>query len=116
MQFSFAKCGGIIDWFEHTLSKQELILKTLEANIDKTFNEISSDFSECEEQIKEVIFKQEKEYPHTIRYFSVPNFDQLAFDVYAVAKIDNNGSTYIFGSDERVIDAMSPDGWNTLYI
>jgi len=98
---------GIIDFFELTFDKKELAIRLTNDDIFLADDE-GNTFENCysldkmnsiekiEEQIREIVFKEEKEYPHTIRYFAIPNPNYCDFDIGAVAKVSNNGSTYIF--------------------
>lgn len=96
---------GIIDFFELTMSSDELKRK-----VDSRNNEMigcsfdMDDVDICIEKIKEIIYSETHENPHTVRFFSIPNFDYGSFDIGCVAKIDNNGSTYIFANDSKFIE------------
>lgn len=96
---------GIIDFFELTMSSDELKKK-----IDPKTNEMvgcsfnMNDVDVCVEKIKEIIYSETHEKPHIVRFFSIPNFDYNNFDIGCVAKIDNNGSTYIFANDRKFIE------------
>ncbi|PPK45262.1 hypothetical protein [Clostridium algidicarnis] len=111
-------CVGIIDFFELTMDRTEVAIKLTDNSkhsFDNEVNVIGSSYSvdimsrleKVEERVREIIFENEKEYPNTIRYFPIPNLDYCDFDVCVVAKISNNGSTYIFSPNERYLQYMS---------
>ncbi len=95
---------GIIDSFELAMSPDELKRKIDPKNdfiLGCEFN--MNDVDDCVEKIKAIIYNETREEPHTIKFFSIPNFDYGNFDIGCVAKISNNGSTYIFVNDEKYI-------------
>ncbi len=116
MAYSCAIHGGAIDWFQYALTEQEVIEKSrtyiLEntQRLDKTPEDFAAELAEelkrSAIQIRNIILKQEQEEPHTIRYFGVPNFQKGNFDLYAVAKTGNEGSTYVFGNDQSIVEAL----------
>lgn len=114
---------GIIDFFELTMDKTELAIRLSKIGesgapvFDNEGNLVEESYSVAkmkkiegvEEEIREIIYKVAKEYPHTIRFFPVPNPDYNAFDVCVVAKIDNNGSTYIFAPDKNYLESINDE-------
>lgn len=96
---------GIIDFFELAMSPDELKRKIDPKNnymVGCEFN--INDVDVCVKKIKEIIYSETHEEPHTIKFFSIPNFDYNNFDIGCVAKISNNGSTYIFVNDKKYIE------------
>lgn len=111
----YFQCIGIIDYFKLSMNKKELILKFMDKedfmdSDEYNLNILSSFIKEVEDtenKVKEMIFKKEKEHPHTIRYFAMPNPGCCDFDIYVIAKISNNGSTYVFAPNEKYLEEMS---------
>lgn len=119
MPYKFAKNGGIIDWFDLAMTATDLISKARAAEGTDAYGPLRAKTFEDQieraiQQIKTVLFDRESEYPHTIRFFTIPNFDTLNFDVYAIAKVNNNGITYVFGNDRGLIDSIASDGETTI--
>lgn len=105
-------CSGIIDFFCFTLTKEEVKKNYVYeiAFTSPTYEEIiefEEKLDKLEKDIINTIYKEQKEYPYIIRYFGLPNFDQLKVELCAVAKISNNGSTYIFSEDKSFIERYS---------
>lgn len=105
----YCTCKGIIDHFLG-FDKDQAI-----RNIVDNYYEFSGESGE--EQIEnaknytyrfnEIISKTlnyiEHEEPHTIKYFPFPNYNECSMEWCAVAKISNNGSTYIFSKNKSLI-------------
>jgi len=102
-----------------SLSKEELITKLKEEALEYE-GENSTDKSQyvdiCEDTIIRVVEKVSGEKPHTIRYFTIPDVDAFNFTIGCVAKIDNNGTTYIFLNDHNVLENMNSDGFGEIKI
>jgi len=107
--------NGPIDYFYFTLTKEEAckneILNTVYTCGSSPNHEevraLEEQYDALEDKINETIFRLEKERPHTIRYFGLPNFDQCRFELCAVAKISNNGTTYLFSTDKSFTERYS---------
>lgn len=97
---------GIIDDFGLSMTPEELKGKLFDPNINYMgmcgFD--VEDVDICLEKVKEIVYSKSDEEPHTIRFFSIPNFNNFSFDIGCVAKIDNNGCTYIFAKDKKFIE------------
>lgn len=107
--------GGIVDYFNFTLSKEEVYKsyvfnsRFLAPSIGD-INNFEKELNKLEEKIKQTIFKEEKECPIIIRYFGVPNFNYSEVELCAIAKVDNNGSTYAFSENKEFLEICS-DGY-----
>lgn len=92
---------GIIDFFGFTMTISEVIQKIEESTSFRKEVLIG-----CEKEIKEFIKEISGEYPHTIRFFPIPDFSYGTFNLGCVAKIDNNGSTYILCGNREYFTAV----------
>ena len=103
-EFRYHKELGIIDWFFGTLTKDELIKAYKEDFEASGLSAFVKEMDEKELGIISTIQAEENEAPHTIRYFVIPDFSGFIMEVSAVAKISNNGSTYLFTDNEQLMD------------
>lgn len=92
---------GIIDFFECTMTLNEAINKL---NGHDLYDEET--LRGCGNDIKEFINSISGEYPHTIRFFAIPDLNYGMFKLACVAKIQNNGSTYILCDNEEYFDGF----------
>ena len=101
-----------IDWWGLSMTKEELIDK------------LNDEFKELEEVgmpssgnravyveladtiVRKVVLGESGEKPHTVRYFAVPN-DACAFSIGCAAKIYNNGTTYIFANNPKLLETIA---------
>ena len=99
---------GIIDIFNLTMTASELKQKINESESPYTnyIDFTSEDIDACINEITKIINDDTGESPHTIRFFAIPNFSYSTFDLGCVAKIDNNGSTFIFASNKQYFNAF----------
>lgn len=108
-----------IDFWALSMSKEELIVKLREEALEYE-GENSIDKTQyvnvCEDAIIGVVEKESGERPHTIRYFTVPDVESFDFTIGCVAKIDNNGTTYIFLNDCNVLKSMNPNGFGDIKV
>lgn len=93
-----------IDLFDGTMTTMEVV------------NKYSGEYTEdimngCENEVKEFINEISKEYPHTIRFFPIPDLVYGNFKLGCVAKIENNGSTYILCGNREYISAIDEPGY-----
>lgn len=103
-----------IDFFKLSMDRNELLIKlsSQEDYIEKEKGVLvkkANELDELEKRIDDIIYKNEQEHPHTIRYFAIPDFDYAMFRVGVVAKISNNGTTYVFAHDKGIIEAFNQD-------
>ena len=95
----YAEMGGIIDFFQFTMTTNEVIEKG-EASYSKEI------MIGCEHEVKEFINEISGEYPQIIKFFAIPDFIYGVFNLGCIAKIDNNGSTYILCGNKDYFDAV----------
>ena len=103
IKFNYYGTIGIIDWWSLSMTKSEVISKLGEYLGSVPYNEVAEIFEKAEKFIIETMISGEGEKPHTIRYFTVPS--DGGFDVCAVAKISNNGTTVCFVCESDVLVA-----------
>lgn len=89
--------GGILDDFDLYYSLEEICDK---------YPKRKNEFIIKEGQINRIMQKEVGEKPHTIKFFALPNFNDCSMDIYAVAKIWNNGTTFMFGDNSVILDAF----------
>ncbi|KOA18323.1 hypothetical protein CLHOM_32200 [Clostridium homopropionicum DSM 5847] len=92
---------GIIDYFEFTMTTNEVIKKIAD---DPSYSK--EIIMGCEREVKEFINENSGEYPHTVRFFAIPDFSYGTFNLGCVAKISNNGSTYILCGNREYFSAV----------
>lgn len=95
---------GIIDFFGITFSPEELKNKIDIEDCETIGNILTSeDIDICVDEIRRIIHLETKEEPHTIQFFAIPNPSYNTFDIGCVAKIMNNGSTYMFSNNKEYL-------------
>jgi len=105
--YSYMVVGGPIDVFNGCMSANELI-QTIEPGSfiegipsnDEEFrsyaeNELRN-IREIEKFVTQVINKEHGESPQTIKFFALPLLNDFITDICCIAKIGNNGTTFIF--------------------
>lgn len=120
MPFQYARFGGILEWFDFTMTAQDIIGK---AAYDSMTNTVDPDGAKAVAehlllgiaQIQDVIFNQTREQPTLIRFFSLPNFEAGKFSLCAAAKIAN-GVSYLFGNNQEVLRFLAPDGYDLKHL
>jgi hypothetical protein len=65
--------------------------------------------------INEVVFNRSKEQPHTAKHFYSPNFECFDTDFCVIAKIYENGTTYIFTNNKHFADFICREGNGEIY-
>lgn len=108
-KFKYMLEGAILDYFPLTIDSNSLkglltrdflgySYNTTQANelVDGLVNQINSE-----------IYKKSKEEPLKIRFFSIPDFDYMTMQVCAVAKIDNDGTTFVFSNNYEFLESLS---------
>jgi hypothetical protein len=117
MRYRYIAEGGMIDFFNLAFTHDEIVSKVINHEDSNSADSCGLDRKDCSEssideaieQIIDLVYKKEHEYPVIIRFFTLPNFEYLRMDIYAVAKIDNNRPTFIFGNDRNIIKALAPE-------
>jgi len=103
--FKYVIEGSPIDYFYTTLSKEDLI---------KAYNNGYDCSREFEENLNanygfivSTVERLGKEKPYTVRYFSIPRYGWCDMEICALAKIDNNGTTYMFTNNREFAQFIS---------
>jgi len=108
--FKYLIEGSPIDFLFSTFSKKQLI-ESYREEASKYGIESRDEFIGALESNHEFItstvehFSGEK--PHTIRYFSIPRYDYCDMEICALAKIQNNGTTFMFTDNIEFADFIS---------
>lgn len=110
MQLRYYADVGIFDFFELTIDADELKKRAVpEEEFENKDRELSygftsKDVDNCIEAVKKIVLQESGEYPHTIRFFAMPIIENENFYLGCVAKITNNGTTYIFSKDKGIFN------------
>lgn len=120
MPFQYARFGGIIDWFDFTMTGQEIIGKAACDSITQAIDPrgagaVAEQIRLSVEQVRDLIYNQTREYPQIVRFFSLPNFKAGKFNLFAVAATANR-ATYLFGNDREMLKVLAPDGYELQYL
>jgi hypothetical protein len=109
ISFKYAVEGSPIDWFYSTLSKPQLIEanRTESAEFATTDNEFQKTVEKNYRFIEDTVLRLSGEKPHTIKYFSIPDYETCDMEICALAKISNNGTTYTFTNNKQFADFLS---------
>lgn len=106
---------GIIDLFGLSLSKEEL-KERIEFDFHDTYGSArhsfyeeinTSDIDDMIDEIKNIIKADSGENPIIVSFFAVPDFGELGFNLCPIAKILNNGSTYVFSKDKNIFEYLN---------
>lgn len=104
---------GIIDFFGLTLSRDEIVARMENEEFEKYstgYNKVTAeDIDTAILKITEIVKMETNEELHTIRFFGTPSFADLSFDLGCVAKISNNGSTFLFAKDKDLFGFLDRD-------
>jgi hypothetical protein len=99
---------GQMDFWELSLSKEKLKNKARKKffvpGADRAVTE--EEIEICHNEITNLITKESDEPPIMIGYFAIPEFTYGAFKIGCVAKIDNNGSTFVFADDKDLLGCV----------
>jgi len=114
--FKYLIEGSPIDYFYTAFSKEMLI----QSYKNETSEDGSGDSKVFEENLNDnydfIVSTVERisgEKPHTIRYFSIPRYGWCDMEICALAKIDNNGSTFMFTNNKEFAKFISENsGYN----
>jgi hypothetical protein len=120
MPFQYARFGGVIEWFDFTMTGQEIIGKAACDSITQAIDPqgagaVAEQIGRSVDQVRDLIYNQTREYPQIIRFFSLPNFQSRNFSLLAAARTAN-GATYIFGNDRETLKMLAPDGYDLQYL
>lgn len=89
---------GIIDFFDGTMTARQF------ANTLGEYAQYKAeDILGCEEEIKSFVEERTGEKPHTVKFFGIPDNSYGMFRIACVAKISNNGSTFVFSSNAKYL-------------
>jgi hypothetical protein len=99
MKFDYALMFEIIDFFSGTLTADELQIQKIKETDSTDLNSIKKMIDESKSQIDSYVYSQEKEVPFLIRYFGIPQIGEYETNICAVAKVTNNGTTYLFSNN-----------------
>lgn len=97
---------GIIDFFDVTMTAQECAQKNNEYSFYNSANILG-----CVDEVKGYIKDISGEEPHTVRFFGIPDFAYCTFRIACVAKIENNGSTFVLYNDKGYFDYIDNCGY-----
>jgi hypothetical protein len=109
MQLRYYADVGIFDFFELTMDADELKKRAVPEEFDNENREFSygftsKDVDNCIEAVRKIVRQDSGEHPHTIRFFAMPIIESENFYLGCVAKITNNGTTYIFSKDKIIFN------------
>lgn len=96
---------GIIDFFELSMTSEQII-----DNFNGSSNIEKEIIEGCVTEIEKFIEEKTGEKPHTVRFFTIPDFSYNGFCIGAVAKISNNGSTFVFCKYSNYLNGLDVDG------
>lgn len=108
-KFEYMLEGAILDFFPLTIDSNSLknLLTKKYLGYSYNYNEANEYVDEVVSQINNEIFRKSKEKPLNIRFFSIPDFDWMTMQLCAVAKIDNNGTTFVFSNNYNFLKSLS---------
>lgn len=102
--FKYVIEGTPIDYFYTTFSKEKLI----QSYKDETStygmggsNEFEKNLEDNYDFVVATVERLSGEKPHTVRYFSIHRYGWCDMEICALAKIDNNGTTYLFTNNRE---------------
>ena len=106
---------GIIDLFGLSLSRDELEERiifdhkdTYGSHAQSFYNNVDvEDIDSAVNEIKEIIKLKYGEEPIVIRFFAIPDFEYLGFNLCPIAKISTNGSTFVFAKDKEIFEYLN---------
>lgn len=106
---------GIIDFFGLSLSKDDLKARvnfdfedSYGSNQHSFYQRIDiADVDDMVEEIKQIIKENTGEEPVVVRFFAIPDFEYLGFNLCPIAKITNNGSTFVFSKDIKIFECLN---------
>jgi hypothetical protein len=102
--------GTPINWFSTTLSKEQLIEQYKQEASEASSYEVSQ--YENIVNIKHVFIEKAVKWitgkmPHTIKYFSIPDYAARDMEICALAKMSGNVTTYMFTNNKEFADFVS---------
>lgn len=105
--FKYLIEGTPIDFFFSTFSKQQLLESFKKESSRLGVGEslkFEKDIEENAAYIEAIVKKIANETPHTIEYFSIPRYAWCDMEICALAKIQNNGTTFMFTNNKEFAD------------
>lgn len=54
--------------------------------------------------------------PVVVRFFAIPDFTYLDFELAIIAKIENNGSTFVFSKSKKILAYLNEETGYDLWI
>jgi hypothetical protein len=108
--FNYYANAGIVDFFELAYDKYELIER-----LSRDYSEIVStgkddwlkELNDFEDDLVTIMELKENEKPYLIKYFGLPSFNDGHFRLCCLARISNNGITYLVAEDKETILFLS---------
>lgn len=114
LEMNFFAEVGAVNFFQLSMTKGEVLQKLFpsfevcKSDMPQLLKKLT-DLTDTEQKINEAILREFSEEPHVIRYFTVPDIDNNTFELFAIAKIFNNGSTFIFGPNKKLLKLYVED-------
>lgn len=96
--FKYAIETEPFDFWHTTLSPEQLIGNYRQEEFNYFETEVKQ-VEELVEQIKEIVFAISNEQPFKIAFTSIPTQCGSLFELVGLAKIYNNGTSYVFSND-----------------
>ena len=98
---------GIIDFFDGTMTAEQFV-HTLDENSQYNSKTILG----CKEEIENFIKEKTGQKPHTVKFFAVPDNAYGMFSIACVAKIFDNGSTFVLCNNRDYFEAIDNGGYS----
>lgn len=109
--FKYVLSSSPIDYFYLTLSKEQLH-KNIKSEIYSDDNDTNymniNGFRNVDDLEKYIInfVSDIEEKPYTIRYLGIPNPYGCNCELVVIAKIDNNGTCFIFSNNKKYLESI----------
>lgn len=108
-KFNYLLEGAILDFFPLTVDANTLKNLLTKSYLDESYN--SNEANELVDgilnQINNEVYRNSNEKPLKIRFFSIPDFDYMTMQLCAVAKIDRDGTTFVFSNNYKFLESLS---------
>jgi hypothetical protein len=101
--------GSPIDFFYACLSKDSLISNYRDEakHLGGSISEFESKVDKAIEFVKSTVEKMSDELPHTIKFITIPRYGFCDTEICMLAKISNNGTTYLFTDNKDFAEFIS---------